>query len=787
VIASGPVGAGRLAAALRTGPAFAAGLVATVVEFAAVRQMAPAYGQTNLVWASAIGMVLLGLAAGAALGGSLADRARTDVAARLRLALATTVGAAASVVVAFAGPAIAAALRPGLPAGGLAEGGTSSALRAAATALILYVPLAAAAGVVSPFLVRREESREAFAGGAAGRVFASGTAGSLVGCWLAPLWSLPRLGTASTFLAAGGCLAAIAVHALARRGSAVAAPGMPPPAPPAPGADVAWGGAWRAGAAAVVGFAALAAEFAAVRLFAPWFGQSPWIWANAVGVVCLALALGSAIGGRLAARASGGANALSAALLGSGVLLAVAAVAGPALAEALAPVQAAADRPLPLSFWGSLAATTALFGPATLALGCAAPVLVRRGATRDRAGRVAGRISSAGTIGSLLGCFAAPAFLLPAWGSRATLCACGALVALVAALRFLREGGRARIGGAVALLAAAGAGFLPATIHGPLRSDEGQIEERETGYQTVRVAQDEMEGPAPGGDPFRAPIAKAVTRYLRFDEDVGSYQSVVLPEAGERLLTAGRYYDHLALGAWFDGMPWTATPPRAPRVLVVGYAGGTLHRTLETVAPAGLPPRVVGVELDPEVVSLARAHLGLRDLEGPDLTLLSGEDGRTVVDALPATERFDLILVDAYTRTQYVPFQASTVEFFRACASHLTPTGAIGVNVNASKGIHTPLLEAISATLLEVLDGRVWLVPNAQYVGNCAVWGRASAGMPTVSAPRLHPALEGPRAALDRLAVRFSRWGAGAVALTDDRAPVERLADEELLSLPEAK
>src|SRR5207253_371827 len=105
-------------------------------------------------------------------------------------------------------------------------------------------------------------------------------------------------------------------------------------------------------------------------------------------------------------------------------------------------------------------------------------------------------------------------------------------------------------------------------------------------------------------------------------------------------------------------------------------------------------PDVLGVELDPEVVRLAKEHLGALP---PRLTLREGADARTVVEGLPETPSFHLVFVDAYQRTQYVPFQLATTEFFRACAARLLPHGAIGVNVNAPGGLSGGLLRAIAA------------------------------------------------------------------------------------------
>lgn len=767
----------RAPARPRAGDAVAAacaGAATLVVEIAAVRAVAPWFGQGPYVWANAVGVTLLALALGAAVGGRWA--ARDPDGRALPWAAAAAAGwlvAAASAVAPLAAwlvPVDVSADRP-LP--------LSLWASLVATVVVLGPPVVVL-GAVPPVLVARARGE---AGRAAGRVSAAGTLGALFGCAATGPWLVPAFGSRGA-IALGAVLAAVVGLATAR------------PAPPRPRAlaDAADVGRCRAPLATLIlptiaGLLVTVLEFTAFRALTPAVGGTNATFAASIAAVLLAGALGAWWGGGAPAGA------------GDRRRLRIAWFA--ALALPFAPQLAA----LVALHLGAFAGALVAFGPVLFAAGATGPVAVRlRILAGDTAGRAAGAVLAASTAASLVGCYLTPLVLLPSLGVRWTCFAAAGLgyVALqvlrlfdavrapeegelvgddrggadpvaapaVAPTRPSRTGPRVVVAGCAALAAV----LAVVAPRGPLRSDEGQVEELESAYQTVRSVETRELVPVtlPGRHPLFGGEREVRTRFLRFDEDAASYQSVALPDEAATLLTAGRYYDHLALGAWFDGMPWTR-PEGTLRVLVIGYCGGTLHRTLLATAPAGRRVEVVGIELDPTVTALARRHLGPFP-EG--LELYEGRDAREVLDRLPYAGAFDLVLVDAYQRTQYVPFQLATVEFFRAVRARLTPTGAVAVNMNAPDGVSGALLDAVAASLAEVVGADdVWLVPNLQYTTNAVVWGTRAGEAPRLSV-EVPASLLVPAFTLERFLVRSTR---GGTVLTDDRAPVERLADEALL------
>jgi spermidine synthase len=466
------------------------------------------------------------------------------------------------------------------------------------------------------------------------------------------------------------------------------------------------------------GTGTLAVEIAASRLLAPYYGSSTIVWANLIGLVLLALALGYWLGGKLADRRPDGR------LLGRIVLAAGAYVA--MLPFVTRPFLDLAARGLDdLSAGavvGSFFATLLLFAPPVFALGIVSPFAIRLALeTVGSAGEVAGRLYALSTAGSLLGAFLPALVTIPLVGTQRTLI--GSAVVLAAASAPLL-GGRG-------LVAAAAAGALLAVPPGLVRHGEGGrvLYEHESRYQFIQV------------------VERGGVRRLYLNEGIAIH-SEYRPDT---VLTGGEWDAFLAVPALLD---------REPRTLaMLGNAGGTTARAYGRYFPY---VAIDGVEIDPAVSEAARRYLGLGD--NPRLRVVDA-DARPFLRR--TDKRYDLIFVDAYHQP-YVPFYLATKEFFELVRSRLAPGGIVALNVAAVPGDHG-LADGIAGTLASVFpDVRIWpaLRFNDFVVG--LTWPLHGFRPVPVLGDVLERQLSGPVVPATR------PW-------TDDRAPVEWVTDRMIL------
>ncbi len=173
---------------------FFSGAAAMAVEMCASRLLAPYFGDSQLVWAVLISLILIYLTAGAALGGRWADREpRAGVLARL----VVLAGMAVGLVPLVARPVLA------LAASGFADLQVAALVGAFVGVVALFAPPVLLLGMVSPFAVRVAIQTVGDAGRTAGRVSALSAAGSIVGTLVPVFVLIPLLGTRRALMATG--------------------------------------------------------------------------------------------------------------------------------------------------------------------------------------------------------------------------------------------------------------------------------------------------------------------------------------------------------------------------------------------------------------------------------------------------------------------------------------------------------------------------------------------------------------------------------------------------------
>jgi len=484
--------------------------------------------------------------------------------------------------------------------------------------------------------------------------------------------------------------------------------------------------------AAVVGAASLGSEIAGARLMAPWFGASTIVWANTIATVLVALSVGYWFGGRLADRDPTLRGLSRVVLVGAVLLAAVPFVAGPFLRVSVQ----ALDRVEAGAFVGSLVAVLVLLAVPVLVMGTVAPYAVRLCVRSvGEAGEVAGRLYAVSTVGSLAGVFLSALLLIPVVGTRRTFLAFALALALVALPGLAR----------VAVAVPAAIALLIVIPVGTIKPAQGAtvIWERETDYQYARAVQ------YPDGE-----------RLLELNEG----QAVHSTYTPGRWLT-GNYWDEALV------LPFAARPRPPASVAVLGNAAGTVARAYGHYFPR---TRVDGVEIDGELTRIGRERFGLA---GPNLHLHTA-DARPFLRS--SDRRWDAILVDAY-RQPYIPFYLTTKEFFELVRDRLAPGGVVMVNVGHPEE-SDELEKTLSATMGEAFS--TVLRDPSQEVNTVLLGTSAPASAAGIDRAAARGAI--PRALVPtarEAAARLAPALPGGEVYTDDRAPVEWLIDESILSV----
>jgi spermidine synthase len=472
-----------------------------------------------------------------------------------------------------------------------------------------------------------------------------------------------------------------------------------------------------AGLVFVAAGAVLMLEILAVRLLAPYVGLTLETTTSIIGAALAGIALGAAVGGRVADRTD-------TRLLVVGLF-----IAGGALALLI----------VPLVHWlgpgargdgdaAALGITVVALVPAAAVLSAVSPAVAHLQLHDLRAsGTVVGSLSGWATAGALLGTFGTGFVLVPLLPvSTAVLIIGGVLilvgVALGVSARLLPLAGVAG-GGLLLILLGAWSG----TVDSPC--------EAETKYHCVNL---ETDPERPGG-------------YVLLLDDV-DHSFVDLDDPTH----LGFRYTR-----WIARAVNETFPGKEPLDAVfIGGGGFTLPRWLLATRP-GSEAQVL--EVDEELIEFDEERLGLRP--APGLEIRAG-DARVEMLALP-DDSADLVVGDAFGNLS-VPWHLTTSEWTDEVRRVLRPDGIYALNMIDFEALDLQRAEA--ATLLDAFD-HVRMVTfgiEEQPLGGNAVFFASDR-------PIADEALFENGITTRLSEAKVEEFAAGAEVLRDDFAPADQL------------
>src|SRR6266702_588705 len=480
----------------------------------------------------------------------------------------------------------------------------------------------------------------------------------------------------------------------------------------------------------------LALEMCASRLLAAYFGTSLFIWASVIGLILVYLTVGYFIGGRLADR-----------FPSEQVLCTITAMAAlsisilPFVSQGILTWSITGLAQVSVSiFFSSLLGTILLFAVPVTLLGLVSPFAMRL-MTKDivRSGKTSGSLYAISTLGSILGAFLPVLWLIPTFGVRRTLLILGVLL-FAASLWGLRL--RWRLAFSLVLVTL----VLPL---GPLKDIPNLIYEQESLYNYIQVTQ------LPGG-----------TRELILNEGQAIHS---IYYSDPNTILTGWYWDYFLAAPYFNP---GFTPQKLHRVGIIGLAAGTIAHQFTSVYG---PVPIDGVEIDPAIVDVGRKYFAMNE---PNLNV-HVEDGRTYIRT--TQEHYDLVAIDAFQQP-YIPFQLTTREFFTTIRSHLSSTGVVVLNTAHTTHDYR-LVQAFINTMSEVFPSvYVFNIPGSINTEVMATMQPTSVDVFKANLSQFQPTTVMGQVANEVSPVVREGHADGGIVFTDDRAPIEQITDQLLLS-----
>ena len=490
----------------------------------------------------------------------------------------------------------------------------------------------------------------------------------------------------------------------------------------------------------LAGMAVLIVEIAAVRMLAPFFGNSIYTVSSVIGIVLAALGLGYYLGGQLADRRPSTAwffGLIVAAGFSVLLLQLLYAVLLPAIAYKLSLTR------------GPLVVSLLMFFLPAMFLAMLSPyaiTLLHARAAGGGVGNASGLVFFWSTLGSIAGSLATGFLLIPHWGIGSVIAGVGAGLVLLGGVGLLlaRTSGRGVALGVTLLGLAAGALLGKIAAAG----DRGEVYAADGLYERIVIRDVALRGRG--------------ARILLQDRGVSGGMYL---DDGSMAFDYTKYFELYRLFT-----------PELRAALAIGGGAYSVPGAILRDSPRAI---VDVAEIDPSLHALAQRYFALP----ADARLRNHViDGRRFLH--DTAERYDLIFSDAYSSFISAPPQFATFEFFRLARSRLREDGVLIANFYGSlapdaRAAILAVLRTMRAAFPQVyvvatispeseaLQNFIFIGHNASQPGERADLRRAAA------LAFAHPVLKGVAA----LELRASADLVEAhPLLTDDFAPLEHYA-----------
>ena len=479
------------------------------------------------------------------------------------------------------------------------------------------------------------------------------------------------------------------------------------------------------------GMSVMAVELGASRLLAPYFSSSQIVWTIIIGTIMIAMALGNIYGGKSADK-SPNPDKLYGRILIAAVWIALIPVAGKYIVLGISALLIFTVNNNFLIIAAFCACMVIFVFPLFL-LGTVTPSLAKYSVSSlDDSGRTVGTLGAFNTIGSIIGTFVPTFVTIPAVGTSITFLIFAGILIVLSVIYFVSS----RVGYKKIIIS--GVIFVSCCVFG--HGDSFAFWQKDLTYE-----------------------GESIYNYLQVSEDdkqvslstnvLFGVQSVYMKDD----TLTGLYYDY----AMAAPLMVPDKNPDSMEVLILGMGTGTYATQCRKYFG---DMNIEGVEIDEKITKLSRKYFAL-----PDDINVTTYDGRAFLNA--SDRKYDVIMVDAYQDIT-IPFQMSSVEFFRLVKSHLNENGVMVVNMNMRGNDDGDINQYLADTISSVF-GNVYTV-EVDNSTNRELFASDNNDMMGVLNDNISGIKDADlRFMMNKVRDNSIAYNAGKLIMTDDNAPVE--------------